>query len=81
MRHLFLAIGLIVIAATLVTMLHGKNASFDRLAARVERAKVIPNETRDALRHLIDTAHHDGRNAAAIARIEQALRTKPIVLH
>jgi hypothetical protein len=84
MRPLFLAIGLFASVAALFTVAHGKNTSLDRLAARVERAAVIPEDTRAELRHLIDTAHYDARSnrdTAAIQRIERALRTKPTTVH
>jgi len=82
MRRLFVTTGAVVAVAVLLSLSHSKSASLDRLATRIEKAEVIPDETRAELRHLIDTVHYEGRpgrNEAAISRIEQALRTKPAV--
>jgi hypothetical protein len=51
--------------------------SLSRVADRVERADVLPEETRVELKRLIEMVNRDGSDRSA-ARIERALQIKPI---
>ena len=85
MRRIIWVIGLIVVVAALVGISTSRSSvSLERIADRVERAEVIPEETRAELRHLIETVAHDGhskRNVIAAARIERAMQFKPVDRH
>jgi hypothetical protein len=60
-----------------------RGSSLTRLADRVERADVLPESTRQELRRAIaalgtKASGIDDRSAEAVARIERALRSKPV---
>ncbi len=78
------ALSIVMIVALLAAFATNKSVSLDRLAQRMERVDVIPEETRSELRRLIErttqnpkVAGLDNRNAAAVARIERAMQIKP----
>ncbi len=61
--------------------------ALDKLADRVERLDVIPEETRQELTRLIERMAQDAkvsdsndRHAKAVARIERAMQFKPVEL-
>ena len=55
------------------------SSSLTRLADRVERADVLPENTRQELRRAIAAlGHRDDRSAEAVARIERAMQSKPV---
>ena len=83
MRSIFLSGVAIASPFLLVVFNKPQGPAMDRVADRVERLKVIPDDTRNELTHLIesitkDPAHITSRNMAAIARIERAMHTKSV---
>jgi hypothetical protein len=73
-----------VLLAAAATHRNAPAPSIDRLASRVERARVLPEETRQALRLAIQRTSQgakasgiDDRNSAPAARIERAMQSKP----
>jgi hypothetical protein len=85
-RWFFLALIAVVVAlvtATFVPTPRQDVAVLDRLAPRLERAQMLPAETRDAIKQLVDRARvstgdarYDVRRSVTIERVTDAIKAR-----